>query len=598
MLSNEIFAFKKRITAKTQELFGDSSVFAVNFGGVTVHKYIEGMSVAEDEITLAIRKALPSSEMPGKPDPGSLWKELAEVSTSLVDAGVISKTSIQLPSIANVGRSVVTQPHLIAPNPFEKSFAIPATLPVKYAGQTIQSNDPLKARMLIRSLEQMRPGPNQVPSQIAALAQLRQDLQAWLTKQQSFMWQVGDSIANSIIEAWIAWESLSAVSITIPEDKLIEAEQKAQDGLVGMIKGTLAIVFGAIGLWLAQALFIFFTAGTWPVIAPWWPAALGIAGIVFGVWNLIAAARLRKPLHELFKIQHELNNEQEKIKYADSVRMSVMTSISNLKDYYLQWKVWSQIMSYFIHKAPDNVSASKNSELIGGAMGLPQSMNIARLASADDGSSSSLVEGIAGQFYRPGWLLALLKGVVDDNLDSYEQLCADSMVSTSSPLTKATEWIQSGEVLSAIRDTAGDRVQELATASSAFDSWTVETTNAVGDKSKTNGSAFIGELSTGLDTIPAASILIPAARVGTDRSKIDKELSACAFDERMNVSSDMARNLALKANMTDSRELDFIGIRFESTELLESNLIRMFNSDKSAAVEVESVQFDDEGPQA
>lgn len=582
---------KERVAARAQKLFGDQSQFMVMVGGVSAHKYADGIPQPADEILARVQIQLDSPALPEPAAPANIWRNMVEIATSLIDGGPVAAQQITMPSIG-ISRTVITNAAMVAPSPFDKPFNIPATLNIPYAGHKITTSDPLAAKLLHEKLENGSPS-NGAAHEMNALAKLNLELTEWMSSQKSFIWSIGDAISTNLLSALKAWESLNQKPSEIDENNLIAAEEKAQKSLARLFKGTLTIILGALGLWIGQAIFINIAFGAWPAIAPWWPIAAGVAGILFVLWNIIGMLLVKNDVQELFRIQHQMNFSEDRQKFAVEAQKHIWQEISRLTTYYKQWQAWSSIMSAFIHKQDSKETKSKQNDLIGGAMGLPQSMSIARLAPATDSSAKNLLDEISSKFYQPGWLMQLVRGVVDEKIGQFDTVITDSMASSNSPLGKTLTWVSGDEVFDSIRDIAGDRVEKLATDGDAFSSWSVETTSAIGDKKTSNGTQFIGELGQGAPSLPATNLLNAAGAVA-GLASIDRSLSAMAVDTRIQITGDLSRNIPISQNLAESRELDFLGVRFESTSLIEKSTVKLFAVAKQQETIVENIE---EGPQ-
>lgn len=583
---------QKRILAeRAQKLFGDQSQFMVMVGGVTAHKYADGIPQPADEILATAQVQLGSPALPAPASPANIWRNMVEIATSLIDGGPVAAQQVVMPALG-LDRRVITNPSMIAPNPFDKPFIVPATLDIPYAGHKISSNEPLAAKMLKAKIEDStRPGLSS--HEMDAMAKLSLELTTWIDSQKSFIWSIGDAISTNLLTALKTWQGLNQAPNENDGKNLIEAEEKAQKSLTRLFLGTLTVILSALGVWLAQAIFINITFGAWPLLAPWWPVALGVAAILFVLWNIIGMLLAWKDVQELFRIQHEMNFFGDRQKYAKEAQNHIWEEITRLSTYYKQWQAWSSIMSAFIHKQDTKETRSKQNDLIGGAMGLPQSMSIARLAPATDSSAKNLLDEISSKFYQPGWLMQLVRGVVDEKIGQFDTVITDSMASSNSPLGKTLTWVSGDEVFDSIRDIAGDRVEKLATDGDAFSSWSVETTSAIGDKKTSNGTQFIGELGQGAPSLPATNLLNASGAVA-GLASIDRSLSAMAVDTRIQITGDLSRNIPISQNLAESRELDFLGVRFESTSLIEKSTVKLFAVAKQQETIVETIE---EGPQ-
>jgi len=577
----QAFADKQLALAKSvQDLFGTKSEFMVLVGGVSAHEYPDGIPLAADSIMETAQAQLGTPVLPKPAEPKTLWKEMLEVATSLADGAPLSFQGIDMPAHEGLGRRVITDPNLITPNYFEKAFDIPAGLNVPYKGHRIPASDPLAARLVQESLEKLRLSGKIEPTSIAAVSKLQQDLVQWRAANRSFVWNVGDMLADSIFKGLDTWNNLSAQLQTINDDSLVKAEAKAQASLKRLFKGVFSII-GIAGLaWLVQALIVYWLFGSWPVMASWWaiPASV-VAGLVV-IWNVVGISTMYGAVKELFKLQHELEVANERIAYAKAAKDEIWLQISRLTTYYKQYQAWVAILSNFVHKHPNDKSKSKAGNELAGSQSLPQSMTIASLVPATSSDGSELSTKVSNQYYTTGWLGGALSDVLNSEVTDYNSITTDSMANDSTPLGLARKWAAGAHVQAVIKGIAVDKIQKLATAGTAYQSWKVRLKNAVGDITESNGQEFIGQLGKGGDYLPLSGMLTATGSV-SDSPMIDRSTSACGFDSRLELEGDLGRSLSISRNNAESRSLDFLGLRFETSKLISPMNLRIFNPKES-----------------
>lgn len=592
-LGRRITSLQTQIAERIQNKLGHDSSIKVVVGGITVHKNPNGLPLAADSAIGQARVDFGSGERPAPPKPGPLWKEMAEIATSLVDGGMTSNQDVVLPTVSEHGRQVINNPALIAPNPFENSFAIPATLDVPYAGQHIPNNEPLAAKFLKDFLDRRSANSTMSPGEMVAFTKLKQDLNIWLGKQKSLVWAIGDDIAENIVRALTARDNLYESESKFESPNLIAAEAKAQKSLDRMVKGVLTLILGGLGAWLAQALFIFSAFGAWPIIATWWPIALLVAVVTLILWVLGMAIYLVKVLGDLFVLKHKMDLALKALEKKDEEKKLISAEILRLCHYYLQWQVWASLLSNLVHKSQETGTQTTSSTLVGGTLGLPQSMSVARLSAAAGNSAANLLKDVSDKFYQPGWLMDLFRGVIESNVELFTTVAADNLVSASGPLSKADAWVQSGAIHPAMRHVAGSRVEAMATQGQAFSSWMVEHENSFGTVDTQNGTEFLGELSFGENYMPVDIIFTSEAKL-SNSPMLSTSLSSTAFDQRMQIGSEFNSNFSISKNLQNSRELDFLGIRLESTDLLNPKDLTIFSAVSTETIS-ETSTVDDSG---
>lgn len=574
-------ADKKLAMAKSvQDLFGSKSQFMVLVGGVSAHDYPDGIPMAASSIMETVQSQLDSPVKPAPAAPALLWKEMVEVAVSLGDGAPISNPEIVMPAVDGHGRRIVNNPDLITPNYFEKSFDIPASLNVPFKGHRLSASDPLTARLVQEQLDTSLQAGRVDNNSIAAVGKLQQELAQWRASNRSFVWSVGDRLADSIYEGLKVWEDLSAQVTDINDSDLVAAEAKAQKSLTRLFKGVFTIIGVALLLWAIQAVLVYLTVGSWPVLADWWTTPASVVVLLVVLWNIIGIVFMHGAVKELFRLEHELEKANDRIVYAQKAKAHIWTEISRLTTFYQQYQAWVAILSSFVHRNPNQDKKSSSSDNISGAQSLPQSMTIARLLPELDGDDKDMSKKVAADYYRAGWLGSLMEEILTKEVAPYNAITTDSMATPTTPLAEALTWAQSPEVFQAIREHATDKIQALAISGTAYQSWKVQLTNAIGDKEISNGSDLIGQLGTGEDYLPADFILTPLGSTG-DAAKIDRNQSAVGFDQRLSPQSDLNRRIAIEKNHADSRSLDFLGIRFEVTGLISQSDLKLFPGNAS-----------------
>jgi hypothetical protein len=580
ILQKAIADRKVAIAKSVQELFGSKSEFMVLVGGVSAHEYPDGIPLAADSIMETVQAQLRTPVVPAPAQPGTLWKEMVEVATSLADGAPLSISGIDMPAHEGLGRRVITDPNLITPNYFEKAFDIPAGLSVPYKGHRIPASDPLTARLVQESLEESRVSGRIEPTSIAAVSKLQQDLVQWRSSNRSFVWNIGDMLADSIFRGLKTWGDLSAQIQDINTDSLIKAEEKAQASLKRLFKGVFLII-GIAGIaWLVQALVVYWLFGSWPVVATWWSIPASIVAALVIVWNIVGIVTMNGAVKELFRLQHELEKANDRVTYAKEAREKIWVQISRLTTYYQQYQAWVAILSNFVHKHPTTKVSAKSGEELAGSQSLPQSMTIASLVPATNGDGTDLSTKVSNQYYTSGWLTAAIVDVLTSEVTNFNAISNDSMANDSTPLGLARKWAAGTRVQGAIKGAAVDKIQQLATAGTAYQSWKVRLKNAVGDVNESNGQAFIGQLGKGGDYLPLVGMLTASGSV-SDSSMIDRSNSACGFDSRLELDGDLGRLLSISRNNAESRSLDFLGLRFETSKKISPMNLKIFNPKES-----------------
>lgn len=578
MLQKAIADKKLAMARSVQELFGTKSQFMVLVGGVSAHDHPDGVPMAANSIMDTVQSQLASPVKPAPAAPFGLWKDMVEVAVSLADGGPTTVSDLEMPAQVGVGRKVVNDPNLITPNAFEKSFDIPANLNVPFKGHRLSASDPLTARLVQEQLDSSIKNRKVDATSIASVGRLQQELSLWRDSNKSFVWTIGDKLADSIYEGLKIWEDLSSQVTEINDSELVAAEAKAQKTLSNLFKGAFGIIGVSLAAWGVQALWVYLTFGVWPVVASWWPIPTTIVAVLFFAWNIVGIFVMHGAVKELFKLEHALEKANERIVFAKKAKAHIWTEISRLTTYYQQYQAWVAILSRFLHRNPNAGGGLGVQESISSAQSLPQSMTIGRLLPSVDGDDQDMTKKISAGFHRTGWLTALMTNILTEKVANYNVIASDSFAGPTTPLGQALEWVSGEAVFEAIKLNVTQEIQQLAISGAAYQGWKVELTNAIGEKEITNGRDLISKLGAGEDYMPADFLLMPESSV-VGASKVDRNQSAVAFDERLSPASDLSRHIKLEKNAADSRSLDFLGIRFEATELLAAKDLRIFHAE-------------------
>jgi hypothetical protein len=567
----------KLATAKSiQGMLGTNSQIMVAVGGLTAHDNPNGIPPMANEVIIQTfsRAQQDVLRVPEPPRPLELWKDFSEVAMSLIDGSKITNDKISMPEQSeSLSRRVVTNPNHVTPNYRKRQFLIPASLDVACKGQRLSSSDPLTALMVQKSLALSLSSGTAKNENIDQISTLEQRLDKWRNENNSFVWIVGNRIAEGITNALDAWEAIGRRVVDVNEDGLVAAEERAQKALTRLFGVSFAMIAVALVGWLIQALWVYNTSKIWPPLAPWWPKPASAVAIVVLIWNLIGVGVVYQAAKHLFQIQHKLQSDE--VQSLEKEKTHIMTEIIRLTHFYRQYQAWVAIISSFVHR-PDAKPESEQSDAMTGR-GIPQSMTVARLIPNITGNEGDLAKKVANEYYQTGWLNKLMQEVLNKQVADFNEITHDNLGNSSYPLAKAMDWATSDSVTDAIKAHSVDQIQKLATQGTAYQSWKVQLTNALGHDQVVTGSEIIGQLRAGTGYMPQSVGFTPQGSV-RDAAKLSNKNSACAFDERLGLSSEFSRNITVKQNLADSRELDFLGLRFEATELLSPSDVKIFQT--------------------
>lgn len=586
LLAQSINRFKMSLATKAEKYFGgEEPAMRVYLAGVPSQSRDNGSTDATESIlswaesqaskeTTELRAVAPAS-------PGTLWKDMFEVATSLADGGPISNQDVEMPSFQGGTRRVVTNPELIAPDYKGRRFDLPAYLDLGAAGRQLKTDDPLTALLIQEQLERvLKSGESLSPSDYVVLSKKLTELTEWIKTNRSFTWNIGNKLAQAIIAALGDWQRLMdevRAAAKIDTAALVAAEEKAQKALKRLLKGGLWIVLGAMAAWLVQAVLLFFSFGAWPVLSSAWGIPVAIVSGLFLLWNVISASSLSKALREKHNLEIAIKQAEKKLEEMEKYGPSLAREVYRLTSLYQQYRSWGGVLGALIHRTSSAGRESRNDA----DRGLPGNSLLASMAVAklnpEGKSSENLLSDVRKRFYSTGWIYGLFSELVDSEGIAQFELWADGNTLSQSPLTRLTKVVSDPNVEEKLTDVSRKRITNLAVLGTAYQKWAISRNDAVGDLRTTTGEQFIGELGRGAERIPAQDLVNGESKIDNTLS-VDNQNSSFWYDARLELSSDLPQTYRLQANAIPSRALDFMGVRLEMTSRLTPQKLNGFTA--------------------
>ncbi|MEY4275933.1 MAG: hypothetical protein RIS26_396 [Actinomycetota bacterium] len=579
ILQQKVESLKASAAKRLQGMIGTNSRIMVEVGGRTAHDNPNGMAPMANEVIMETF-ANQNSNLLVAPEiirPQDLWKNFAEAATALLDGSKPDKYGDILPVEEDrITRRVFTDPYLVSPNFRKNQFSIPANLNVPCKGHRLSPNDPLTARLVQKGIDETLRGGVGATTNLAEVSRLSQQLEQWRQSNTSFTWAVGDIIAAGISNALDDWEALGHRAQQVDDSELVKAELKAQKALTRLFLITFGLIGAALLIWLGQALWIFNTSHVWPPIAPWWAKPVGWVTLAVVLWNALGISMVWGAVNKFFKLEHELQSDE--VAAHESEKTHIFKQITNLTQYYRQYQAWVSIISCFVH-ANDKEQRGASGELSLGKSA-PQSITVATLLPNPSGTGQDLTREIASKYYRVGWLTSLMQDVLAKSIAEYNVITADNFANANDPLGRAQAWASGPDVSGAVQAHAIMQIQQLSTQGTAYRDWRVKRINAIGEEQIETGAEVIGQLASGSEFMPSNTTFTAQASVGK-AAKLNETHSVCAFDNRLGLKSEFAREIKVEPNNAANRELDFLGLRFEATSLLNPTDVKVFAEAKS-----------------
>jgi hypothetical protein len=452
----------------------------------------------------------------------------------------------------------------------EETFLVSPSLPIALAGSVVSRNDPylyvLVASQIQSALEVK--GPNTTTAQIGLLQQAKVDLESWAARQNGFLWIVGEKLATSLNQA----RKLILPKATVQDDEvdqamLVEMELKVRKSFLRTIFGSLGLIaFGGLA-WLAQAAYLNFLYGKWPVAlaSGWGLTLLAFLGLLTA-WLSVGALIFDKGVRELFALRHRRLEARRRLEHAHQQRAHLLQEILRIGEIYAQFQAWSKVLGPPLADpvnlgadAPESTKASR-------ASGLPNSFAQGRL-SADTSKLDGLAAKVREQYFAAGWLVRTVNDYLRSLGADLSKVWQESPSDAKSSMTRALEKLSSGQN-SSIQSESSRVARGMAISSANYQNWPLETDHAQG-KLVDSSADFMSELTQPSDTLPSTCLSDRAKVAGANA--MDQNLSSTYIDSRLTLtlSSDSNVTRYLPFDSIEGRELDLMAVRLEVSKPLE-----------------------------
>ena len=293
---------------------------------------------ADQENRLAAALAAQSQQILGQQDPNwspeppqaeLLWTDVLQVACGLVDGGAPGDAELAR-AMPRQGDSpmVITQPAAVAPDPNGPPFVGDS------AGWalSLSPSDPVAAHLARKGLAEAY-DLEQDPAVKAGLADLGSRLDRWIARQRSFVWDVGWSVADSLIEA-IAYQTKLQQGMGQNErETWLERWEKSGRALRRGFIITLVLILVGLGVVACLAGLGILVVGLAVGIGIGWLVVMFFAGLMAGM----------KQINNRFRAENELKadplSQADKPKQDLSFVAHEVVRLSGLADQVRPW-VW------------------------------------------------------------------------------------------------------------------------------------------------------------------------------------------------------------------------------------------------------------------
>lgn len=587
---------KKAIAESGQRFLGSDSQYEVIVKGVSARSNDASAELnLGQEILDAAKAGMGSGNGTSAASPYKLWESMVSVTCHLVDGG-LGTEDVPLPQVVGGDREIVIEPKLVTPDSSKNYFDVPATLPIAMSGTRLFSDDPYAAFVVLDQIEIAIKNSTEISTvKFNELNQLKLDLEAWVSKNQSFAWHIGQHIAREMHKARVHSRAMFEVASSLEAGfDLVEAEAKARKALWNVVKGGAAILLTGGLIWLGQAIILALTAGAWPVLSPTWFVPALIAAAVFLIWNIVGVAAFISAAGDFFNLERRINEQKARARWAKDNINGVLQELHRLASYYGQFRLWIKVMSPLFHRDAIETQTTANDKVsIKGLSDLPKSVVVAELSPTKE-AREELFEKVRNSFYKRGWLKTILDKYISIRGINLNEIWGDIGHGANSELVKLAAISSDNQTSFLLAELAGASAKDLATQGGNYQHWTVRTKDAKFAK-ETEGGQFVDAVRRGEGAIPVGDILNAKANV-QGVAAISKENSYLGLDDRLPTEADISNVEKLSSSNIESRSLDFMAVRIELTDLTSAEVFNFVKAkSRPAAAQSPSDENDVEG---
>ena len=525
-------------------------------------------------------------QRPPAPNPGNLWSDLAVISSSMVDASELN-VDIQMPGVAGGARDVISSPSYLVRSDESEVFLISPSLPIPLAGKLLKPSDPYLFVLTQSQIEDAlaKSGNRYTNAQQNMLQAARVELEAWGSKQSSLLWAVGLHIANGLNSARKALlPQAQKVDDELDQKTLVDLEKAVRKKFLRIILGALGIT--ALGglAWLAQAAYLNYVHGKWPVaLVPNWGLPLFIFLALLMLWMVITSIIFDRGMRELFALRHRRLEARRRAEHAQQQRAHLLQEIMRLGEIYAQFQAWSSLLNT---PSVEPVSlGDKANDVLGKIRisDLPSSFSQGRLTE-DVSQVRDLSDRVRQQYFSVGWLWRTVSGYLESLGADLSKVWQESPSDARASLNRALESYSKESEGTGWKKRSAKLARSIAIRSANYQSWPLATDFGKG-KVVDSSAEFMQDLASSADSLPPVLLTDETAVAGQNR--LNSELARIYVDSRLQLNTGVTTISYQPFESLEGRELDLMAIRIDATGCLTpSNL--SFISRKKAKPQVSS----------
>ena len=560
------------VANKVQNAFlGKDSEYEIFVNGVSgVDRNIEMDAVSQ--LVSAADSIRGNVQRPAPPNPGNLWSDMAAISSSLVDAAEISST-IEMPGVKGGARDIITTPSLLVRSGESDLYLVSPSLPIPLAGKVLKPSDPYLYVLTKSQIEEALLNRRQKLSgaQLNMLQEAKVELESWGSQQSSFLWAVGEQIANSLNEARKALlPQALQVDDELDQQMLIDMEIRVRKSFMRIILGAIGIIaIGALA-WLAQATYLNFLYGKWPsaIVSNWGLPLFAFLAFLM-LWLIIGSVIFDRGVRELFALRHKRLEARARAEHAQMQRAHLITEILRLGEIYSQFQAWSSLLSPPIlspvHLSSDSQNALGKIRL----SDLPSSFSQGSLT-VETAKVSELSDRVRQQFFSVGWLQRTINGYLSSLGADLGRVWQESPSDARASLTKAMENFQKELDSGDWKDGSSALARQIAIQSANYQSWPLATDFGKG-KLVDSSEEFMQELASGAEALPG--VLLTDSTTVARSNSLDSALSRLYLDSRLKLTAEVSVRDYQPFESASGRELDLMAVRLDVSSCMgPSNL--------------------------
>lgn len=550
------------VANKVQSAFlGKDSEYEIFVNGVSgVDSNVEMDAVSQ--LVSAADSIRGNVQRPAPPNPGNLWSDMAAISSSLVDAAEISST-IEMPGVKGGARDIITTPSLLVRSGESDLYLVSPSLPIPLAGKVLKPSDPYLYVLTKSQIDEALLNKRQKLSgaQLNMLQEAKVELESWGAQQNSFLWAVGEQIANSLNEARKALlPQALQVDDELDQKMLIDMEIRVRKSFMRIILGALGIVVIGGLAWLAQATYLNFLYGKWPsaIISNWGLPLFAFLGFLM-LWLIIGSIIFDRGVRELFALRHKRMEARARAEHAQLQRAHLITEILRLGEIYAQFQAWSSLLSPPI-LAPVHLSNGSQNALGKIRLSdLPSSFSQGSLT-VETAKVSELSDRVRQQFFSVGWLQRTINGYLSSLGADLGRVWQESPSDARASLTKAMENFQKELDSGDWKDGSSALARQIAIQSANYQSWPLATDFGKG-KLVDSSEEFMQELASGAEALPG--VLLTDSTTVARSNSLDSDLSRLYLDSRLKLNSEVRVRDYQPFESASGRELDLMAVRLD-----------------------------------